>query len=124
MQSLDLLDEALEHIKSVESETIELTRIAELSIVRYIEKNGLTLDDETLEAMQYQDIVSQQLHATIEMIENIQNLIRTLRENEGSGLECLSAIEEELSSVLQQAREKHSAFSGKFEHHDDGVEFF
>lgn len=124
MHSLDTLDEVLEHIKSVESETIELTREAELGIVRYIEKNGLILDDETLEVMQYQDIISQQLHATIEMIENIQSLIRTTSVNESSGLEGLAAMEEKLSNVLQQARDKHSAFSGKFEHHDEGVEFF
>jgi hypothetical protein len=53
MRFLNTLDGLLEHIKSVENETIDLTREGQLRIVRFLEKHKLVLDDDTMEAMQY-----------------------------------------------------------------------
>jgi hypothetical protein len=52
MRFLNTLDGLLEHIKSVENETIDLTREGQLRIVRFLEKHKLVLDDDTMEAMQ------------------------------------------------------------------------
>jgi len=50
MRFLNTLDGLLEHIKSVENETIDLTREGQLRIVRFLEKHKLVLDDDTMEA--------------------------------------------------------------------------
>lgn len=129
MQFLHTLDGLLEHIKSVEGETIKLTKEAQLRMIRFIEKQGLVLDDETLEAMQYQDIIAQQLGATIEAIEHVQTHLeyftRAFNEDDSLAVESLEKMQEKLTSALDQAREKHSAFGGKIQHQDDdGIEFF
>lgn len=129
MQFLHTLDGLLEHIKSVEGETIKLTKEAQLRMIRFIEKQGLVLDDETLEAVQYQDIIAQQLSATIEAIEHVQTHLeyftRAFNEDDSLAVESLEKMQDKLTSALDQAREKHSAFGGKIQHQDDdGIEFF
>ena len=129
MQFLHTLDGLLEHIKSVERETIEMTQKAQLQVVRFIEKKSLILDDETLEVMQYQDIIAQQLGATIEAIENaqkhLQYFTRAFNEDDSLAAENLEKMHGKLTSALNRAREKHSAFGGKIQHQDDdGIEFF
>jgi polyribonucleotide nucleotidyltransferase len=119
MQFVQTLNRLLDHIKTVERETIDLTREGQLQLVKFIEKSSLRLDDEMLEVMQYQDIIAQQLSATIEAIETMQ---AHLDDKEVR----LDEMDDKLSSVLKRAQEKHSAFGGKTQHHDfdDGVEFF
>ncbi len=129
MQFLHTLDGLLEHIKTVESQTIELTKEAQLRMVRFIEKQGLVLDDETLEAMQYQDIIAQQLGATIEAINNAQThldyFLRAFSEDDSLAVRNLEKMQEKLTSALERAKEKHLAFGGKIQHQDDdGIEFF
>ena len=129
MQFLQALNGLLEHIKTVERETIELTRDGQLQVVRFIEKNSLHLDDETLEVMQYQDIIAQQLGATIEAIESaqkhLQYFTRAFSEDDSLAAENLEKMHGKLTSALDRAREKHSAFGGKIQHQDDdGIEFF
>jgi hypothetical protein len=119
MQFLQTLNGLLDHIKMVERETIELTKDGSLQVAKFIEKNGLHLDDETLTVMQYQDIIAQQLSATIEAIEALQAHLDDKEVH-------LDEMEDKLTLVLKMAQEKHSAFGGKTQHHDvdDGVEFF
>jgi hypothetical protein len=129
MQFLHTLDGLLEHIKSVERETIELTKEGQLRMIRFMEKQGLSLDDETLEAMQYQDIIAQQLGATIEAIENAQthleSFMRAFSEDDLAAVQNLEKMQDKLTAALEKAKEKHSAFGGKIQHHDDdGIEFF
>ncbi|MDQ1297787.1 MAG: hypothetical protein QG558_325 [Campylobacterota bacterium] len=130
MQFLQTLDGLLEHIKTVEYETIVLTREAQLRMVRFIEKNKMTLDDETLEAMQYQDIVAQQLNATIEAIESaqeqMQHFMHVFRHDDQTAAQSIEKMQGKLTCALEKAKEKHSAFSGKVNREDDedGIEFF
>ncbi len=130
MQFLHTLDGLLEHIKLVEGETIELTKKGQMQMIRFIEQQGVVLDDETLEVMQYQDIISQQLGATIEAIENaqahLQSFTRSFSEDDILATQNLEKMQSKLTSALERAKEKHSAFGGKIQHQndDDGVEFF
>lgn len=129
MQFLNTLDGLLDHIKQVESETIELTKESHLRIVQFFQNNGVHADDDVLEAMQYQDIISQQLSATIEAIESVQgylrHITRILVDDEVSAKTDVERMHEKLDDVLQQAQQKHSAFGGKLRHgENDGIEFF
>jgi len=128
MQFLNTLDGLLEHIKAVENETIKLTKESQMLMVRFIENNGLKLDDETLEAMQYQDIISQQLSATIEAIESAQQHLkqfnRSINEDDATTVKNIQMMHDKLNTALERAKEKHSAFGGKLHHEDDGIEFF
>lgn len=130
MQFVQTLNGLLEHVKKVERETIALTKDGQLQLVKFIEKNSLRLDDETLEVMQYQDIIAQQLSATIEAIENMQahlHLFTNAFDQDAPSMqESFGEMDDKLTSVLKNAQDKHSAFGGKTQHHnfDDGVEFF
>ncbi|MCL4431287.1 MAG: hypothetical protein M1300_03095 [Epsilonproteobacteria bacterium] len=130
MQFLHTLNGLLEHVKSVERETIALTQEAQLRFVRFLDKNGLSVDDETLEAMQYQDIIAQQLSATIEAIESAQEhmqyFIHAFSEDDAIAAQSIERMHGKLTNALEKAKEKHSAFSGKVnrEDDDDGIEFF
>jgi len=129
MQFLHTLDGLLEHIKTVERQTMDLTKEAQLRMVRFIEKQELILDDETLEAMQYQDIIAQQLSATIEAIENAQthldSFLQAFNEDDSLAVQSLEKMQGKLTSALERAKEKHLAFGGKIQHQDDdGIEFF
>lgn len=130
MQFLTTLNGLLEHIKTVERETIVLTQEAQLRMVRFIEKNKMPVDDETLEAMQYQDIIAQQLSATIEAIESAQEhmqyFIHAFSQDDQIAAQSIEKMQGKLTNALEKAKEKHSAFSGKVNREDDedGIEFF
>lgn len=130
MQFLTTLNGLLEHIKTVERETIVLTQDAQLRIVRFIEKNNMQVDDETLEAMQYQDIIAQQLSATIEAIESAQEhmqyFIHAFTNDDQTAAQSIEKMQGKLTNALDKAKDKHSAFSGKVNREDDedGIEFF
>jgi hypothetical protein len=129
MQFLTQLDGLLTHIKQVENETIDLSREAQLRFVRFIENNHLQVDDDTLEAMQYQDIIAQQLSATIEAIESVQVYLqyfsKVFTHDDDIAMQSIKKMDDKLENALEKAKSKHSAFSGRFGNDkDDGFEFF
>ena len=129
MVFIKTLNELLDHVKAVEAETMQLSKDSQMRITSFIEKHKLTLDDETLEAMQYQDIISQQLSATIEAIESVQQhltyLDHAMKEDDLIAMESIQKMQEKLNGALERAKEKHSGFGGKMYHgDDDGIEFF
>lgn len=129
MQFLTKLDGLLTHIKQVEHETIALSREAQLRFVCFIEKNHLQVDDETLEAMQYQDIISQQLSASIEAIESVQSYLqyfsKAFSEDDAIAMLSIQKMDEKLGNALEKAKEKHAAFSGRLSgNQEDEIEFF
>ncbi len=130
MQFLQTLNGLLEHVKTVERETISLTKEAQLRMVRFLDKNGLSVDDETLEAMQYQDIIAQQLSATIEAIESAQEhmqyFIHAFSQDDAIASQSIEKMQGKLTVALERAKERHRAFSGKVHREDDedGIEFF
>ncbi len=121
MPPLDTLDRLLEHVVEVESEMISLSAQAHRRISEWIGASGAEITDEVLEALQYQDILSQQLGATIEAIEGVRELLS----QNGEDAEALAGIDAKLFGILETARSKHAAFSGRV-HQDDGegIEFF
>jgi len=126
----DSLNELLEHIKQVERDTINISKEAQLKLSSFMEKNEMELDDEAAEALQYQDIVSQQLSATIEAIElvqkNLQMFAHTFKQDEEIADESVIKLRTKMDIVLKQAKAKKDAFSGHVSKPSDDheIEFF
>ena len=126
----DSLYELLDHIKQVEQDTINISKEAQLKLSTFMEKKNIELDDEAAEALQYQDIVSQQLSATIEAIElvqkNLQMFAHNFKEDEKIADDSILKLREKMSTVLNEAKAKKDAFSGHIRDKSDEheIEFF
>ena len=126
----DSLNDLLEHIKQVERDTITISQEAQMKLSAFIEKNNIEIDDEAAEALQYQDIVSQQLSATIEAIElvqkNLQMFAHTFKQDELIADDSVVKLRTKMDVVLQQAKAKKDAFSGHIKDKSDEheIEFF
>ena len=126
----DSLNNLLEHIKEVEQDTINISQEAQMKLSSFIERNKIQIDDEAAEALQYQDIVSQQLTATIEAIElvqkNLQMFAHNFKEDEKIADDSVDKLRSKMESVLEQARPKKDAFSGRIKDQLDEheIEFF
>ncbi len=126
----DSLNELLEHIKQVERDTITISKEAQMKLSSFIERNGIEVDDEAAEALQYQDIVSQQLSATIEAIElvqkNLQMFAHSFKEDEKIADDSVVKLRAKMQLVLEEAKAKKEAFSGHVKNKSDEyeIEFF
>jgi len=126
----DSLNDLLEHIKQVEHDTIVISQEAQMKLSSFIEKNNIEIDDEAAEALQYQDIVSQQLSATIEAIEMVQKNLKmfahTFKEDERIADDSVVKLRTKMTAVLQEAKAKKDAFSGHVKDKSDEheIEFF
>jgi len=127
---LDSIDELLSHIKEVQLDVIELSNESLMKMSSFMESNGLEIDEDISTALQYQDIISQQLNATIEAIESMKKSIavfsHAFKSDEGLAQQSIVKLQEKLQATLNEAKEKKSRFSGKHavEHADDEIEFF
>ena len=127
---LDSIDELLVHIKDVQLDVIELSNESLMKMSKYMENNSLEIDEDISTALQYQDIITQQLTATIEAIDSMKKSIdifsHAYKNDEGLANESLLKLKEKLSVTLQDAKDKKSRFSGKFAQNsvDDEIEFF
>lgn len=127
---LDSIDELLVHIKDVQSDVIDLSGESLMKMSGFIERNDLEIDEDISTALQYQDIITQQLNASIEAIDSMQKSIEifshAFKSDEGLVNESLTKLQEKLTATLQEAKDKKSRFSGKHapEHADDDIEFF
>jgi len=130
MMILDSIDELLEHIKEVQQDVMELSNESLMKMSSFMEKNSLEIDEDISTALQYQDIITQQLTATNEAIDSMKKSIdifsHAYKSDEGLANESLAKLKEKLNVTLQDAKDKKSRFSGKFatEHADDEIEFF
>ncbi len=126
----DSLNELLEHIKQVEIDTINISKESQLKISSFMERKNIELDDEAAEALQYQDIVSQQLTATIEAIElvqkNLQMFAHNFKEDEKIADASVVKLRSKMDAVLEDAKAKKEAFSGHIKDDSDEheIEFF
>ena len=127
---LDSIDELLSHIKDVQVDVMELSNESLMKMSSFMEKNKLEIDEDISTALQYQDIITQQLTATNEAIDSIKKSIdvfsHAFKSDEGLANESIVKLKEKLNATLQDAKDKKSRFSGKFadEHADDEIEFF
>jgi len=131
MVILNSVDELLEHIKEVQLDVIDLSNQSLLSMSSYIEKNNLEIDEDISTALQYQDIITQQLNATIEAMESMKKSIHrfnhAFESDENLANESLTKLQEKLTLTLQDAKEKKNRFSGKLVEDNtdtDEIEFF
>jgi len=130
MMILNSVEELLQHIKEVQLDVIDLSGDSLMKMSSFIEKNGLEVDDDISTALQYQDIITQQLNATIEAIDSMKKSIEIFshayKSDEGLANESIEKLKEKLSVTLQDAKDKKSRFSGKTADGsvDDEIEFF
>lgn len=131
MNILNSVDELLEHIKEVQLDVMSLSSDSLLKMSNYIEKNSLEIDEDISTALQYQDIITQQLNATVEAIDSMKNSIKVFNHTYESDTNLvndnLNKLQEKLHAALEEAKEKKSRFSGKCTDKDtqsDEIEFF
>ena len=130
MEMLNSINQLLEHIKNVEEEAIALSKESIMKFSNFLERNSIEIDDDVAEALQYQDIISQQLSATIEVIENVQQSIEKFnhahKEDEAIAVGSIDMLQSKLSHALERAKDKRQAFSGNVAHKsdDEAIEFF
>ena len=75
MLILKSVDDLLEHIKDVQTSVKSLSSDSLMNMSAFMEKNRLEVDDEIAIAFQYQDIITQQLDASIEAIDSMRSSI-------------------------------------------------
>lgn len=127
---LDSIDELLTHIQGVQADVIDLSAESFMKMGSVIEKNGIEIDEDLAAALQYQDIITQQLNATREAIDSMKNSIEVFshayKNDAGFAEESLVKLREKLNVTLEDARDKKSRFSGKIaeDNIDDEIEFF
>jgi len=129
MLMLNSIKELLEHIKEVQIDTIELSQESTMILGKFIEDKNIELDDNAATSMQLQDIISQQLTATIDAINSVQKSIEIFENAYHSDKKVVSGsmekLQQKLKTTLEDARMKRDAFSGKLRHEDeDEIEFF
>jgi vacuolar-type H+-ATPase subunit I/STV1 len=131
MKVLNSVDNLLGHIRDVQEDIISLSSKSLLNISTYIEENNLEVDDNILAALQYQDIITQQLTAIIEAIDTTRSSMNRFshahEEDEKLVKNSVSKLEEKLDITLKEAKDKKDRFSGKVvQNHEqnDEIEFF
>ena len=129
MLMLTSINELLEHIKEVQVDTIKLSQDSTMMLSRFIEENNIELDENAATSLQFQDIISQQLNATIEAIDSVQKSIEIFENAYQSDEKVVSGsmgkLQKKLKATLTNARLKREAFSGKLRHENiDEIEFF
>jgi len=111
------LQRALDHIKEVQTNVTALNLKSMTMLGDAIFEAEVEISEDGFVALQHQDILTQQLSATSELIEMISKHI-----NESSD----EALEKNISAALEVAKAKKDAFSGNaFNYkHEDIVELF
>ncbi|HIP20480.1 MAG TPA: hypothetical protein EYG70_05090 [Sulfurimonas sp.] len=130
MMMLESIEELLNHIKDVQVDVMELSNESLMKMSGFIERNKLEIDEDISTALQYQDIITQQLTATNEAIDSmkisIEMFSHAFKSDEDLAQQSIVKLQEKLQATLAEAKEKKSRFSGKHaaEHADDEIEFF
>ena len=123
------INNLLEHIKVVEEDVMGMTKESYLTISKVFNENKIDLPDEAVETLQYQDIISQQLSASIEAIESVQKNIEFFthasKEDSDTLQKSLDKLSGKLDKAIEMAQKKREAFSGRVGHEDtENIEFF
>lgn len=131
MLILKSVDDLLEHIKDVQTSVKSLSSDSLMNMSAFMEKNRLEVDDEIAIAFQYQDIITQQLDASIEAIDSMRSSIEifshAFKSDEDLANGSLLKLQEKLNVILKEAKEKKERFAGQTASSDrdnDEIEFF
>jgi len=100
---LSTLQGAMEHIKEVQTSIIGLNHDSMTILNDVIFDAGIELSDEVFIALQHQDILTQQLNATNELLEMI-----TKHVNDSS----LEELDKNIAASIEVAKAQKEAFSG------------
>ncbi|MDQ7045637.1 MAG: hypothetical protein Q9M32_06980 [Sulfurimonas sp.] len=127
---LNSVDNLLEHIQDVQQDVMSLSGESLLKMTSYIEKHNIEVDDDIATALQYQDIITQQLSATVEAIESMRSSIKrfshAFSNDEILAEDSMKKLQDKLNKTLADAKDKKSRFSGKTssDEANDEIEFF
>ena len=131
MLILKSVDELLEHIKDVQMSVKTLSNDSLMNMSAFMEKNNIEVDDEIAIAFQYQDIITQQLDASIEAINSMRSSIEifshAFKSDENLANDSLFKLQEKLTIALKEAKEKKERFAGQTagaDSNNDEIEFF
>ena len=100
---LNTLQDALQHIKDVQSNVTELNHSSMTKLGDSIFDSGIDICEDGFIALQHQDILTQQLNATSELLEMICKHIDESKED---------SLKKNIASALTVAKAKKEAFSG------------
>lgn len=131
MLILKSVDSLLAHLEDVQKDVMSLSEESLMKMSSYIENHGLEIDDDLSTALQYQDIITQQLTATEEAIKSMRKSLdrfsHAFNNDENLVQDSMLKLEEKLNKTLELAKEKKDRFSGKtseLNSANDEIEFF
>jgi hypothetical protein len=128
--------DVLAHVQEVENSIIDLSKEATLQFSKAVENSDIALSDEFMSALQYQDILSQQLSATVEAMNITATQITTYIDNfeceDKLDVQSVQLIEEfkhlgaTIQDAVKTAKIKQETFGGKVLNSDasQDIEFF
>jgi hypothetical protein len=90
--------DVLEHVQEVENSIIDLSKDATLEFSKAVENTDIALSDEFMSALQYQDILSQQLSATVEAMNITATQIKEYIQN----FECEDKLDDQSSKLVEE----------------------
>jgi hypothetical protein len=120
----------LTHIEAVQKDVSNLSERSALCFHKIMEDNKLEANSETLDAFQYQDVISQQLSAVSDAIETIKQSIdiylSSVKEDQATLSDSMDKLSSRLTKSLEVAKAKKDAYSGNAidANHGASVEFF
>jgi hypothetical protein len=100
---LDTIQEALEHIKGVQTDLASLNYDSMTILNEVFFESDIEISEHGFIALQHQDILTQQLNATCELIEMIDKHIQNSSPDD---------LAKNIASSLEVAKAKKEAFSG------------
>jgi hypothetical protein len=120
----------LNHIEGVQKDVLELSERSAKYFHGLLEANGMQADDSTIQALQYQDIISQQIGAVSDAIAaieiNISVYLKAVKEDKTMLEDSMEKLSSRLIKSLELAKEKKKVFMGNAidENSGSAVEFF
>jgi len=126
MNSANTLDQLLAHVIEVELEMVSLSAESHKKITQWISESNLIPGNDIIEAMQYQDILAQQLSATSDALSKIRDHLEDVfSHSSDESNKMIEIADNQMVQILEEAKFKRAAFSGRRDQSDDqGIEFF
>lgn len=121
-----VINEFLVHIQEINNDVLKLSEESNEVLMTYLNSLGLSLPNNILAVLQYQDIISQQLQGINDTIQGIKNNTDNRKEEENT-ITLLQQYESILMASLTEAKRKKEIFMGNTlekKHNDNELNFF